>query len=191
MVLRNKMKRLMGLCGVAAGFVASAPLWYGSGGRCPVVTGGHTGLSAQAVPALARRYNADCTLCHTAWPRLNRTGYIYRQLGFRMPYEVDKEEKPSPTAPQAKSKGPLSVRQVFEKAGCTSCHAGGGNIINTQKPLKGPGFAKAYPDDASLANVIRQGTKGTAMPGYDESKISDEEMTSLIGYIRSLTPPSK
>ena len=46
------------------------------------------GFTAQAMPAWARKYNADCSLCHTTYPRLNRTGYEFKRLGYRFPTEL-------------------------------------------------------------------------------------------------------
>ncbi len=41
-------------------------------------------------PSWARKFNASCTLCHTIYPRLNRAGYEFRQLGYRFPAKVEK-----------------------------------------------------------------------------------------------------
>ncbi len=47
---------------------------------------------AEAIPAWARQYNADCGLCHyPAVPRLNAMGYRFRWAGFRMPEELGQE----------------------------------------------------------------------------------------------------
>lgn len=47
---------------------------------------------AEAIPAWARQYNADCGLCHyPAVPRLNATGYRFRWAGFRMPDEFGRD----------------------------------------------------------------------------------------------------
>ncbi len=44
---------------------------------------------AEAIPAWARKYDADCSLCHSpAVPRLNKTGQKFRWRGFRMADEV-------------------------------------------------------------------------------------------------------
>ena len=42
---------------------------------------------AGAVPAFARRYGADCMLCHSPYPRLNNYGQKFRRLGYRLPDE--------------------------------------------------------------------------------------------------------
>ncbi|MBI1909488.1 MAG: hypothetical protein HYS22_04905 [Deltaproteobacteria bacterium] len=47
---------------------------------------------AHAIPAWARRYSADCSMCHTMIPRLNPMGHKFRRLGYRMPDEFDKQE---------------------------------------------------------------------------------------------------
>lgn len=46
-----------------------------------------------AMPNFARKYGADCTMCHTHVPRLNRTGYEFRLAGYRLPSEIGKKEE--------------------------------------------------------------------------------------------------
>jgi mono/diheme cytochrome c family protein len=203
------------LAGLCAFFL---PLLSGSNHSCPVLRERDLkrGPSAQAVPAFARKYNVDCTYCHTAWPQLNRTGYIFRRLGYRMPWEVptvpsvkqDSTNAPQET-PSAIKSTPLppaiisglkqSLNQipsaekiaegqkVFTQMQCFTCHANGENVIDPSKPIKGATFLNKYPNDAGLVQVIRRGTAGTAMPGYSKDRLSDEQLTALIIYIRSLT----
>ena len=40
---------------------------------------------AQAVPAFARKYGVKCYNCHTIPPVLNKTGYMFKRLGYRLP----------------------------------------------------------------------------------------------------------
>ena len=40
---------------------------------------------AHAIPAFARKYNLKCYNCHTIPPALNKTGYIFKRLGYRLP----------------------------------------------------------------------------------------------------------
>lgn len=44
-----------------------------------------TGLSttANAIPAFARKNSISCSVCHTAWPALNKAGRDYKENGFR------------------------------------------------------------------------------------------------------------
>ena len=48
--------------------------------------------NAWALPSWARRYNADCSMCHTMYPQLNAVGHKFRRLGYRMPDEFDSKE---------------------------------------------------------------------------------------------------
>jgi len=48
---------------------------------------------AHAMPNFARKYKADCGMCHTAVPKLNRLGYEFRAAGYRMPNDIGKDEK--------------------------------------------------------------------------------------------------
>lgn len=45
---------------------------------------------ANALPSWGRKYNADCSMCHTMIPQLNHVGHKFRRLGYRMPDEFDK-----------------------------------------------------------------------------------------------------
>jgi len=201
------------------------PLLSGSNHTCPVLREKdmEKGPSARAVPAFARKYNVDCTYCHTAWPQLNRTGYIFRRLGYRMPWEVPTHDgasaAPSATAPGSgalppgmsnplppattsalkqainTAKQPPSPERIaegqkqFTQMQCFTCHANGGNLINPGKPIKGTSFLKKYSEDAQIAQLIRRGVAGTAMPAYSKERLGDEQLNALIDYVRSLTPP--
>jgi hypothetical protein len=49
-----------------------------------------------AIPAFARKYNVKCYNCHTIPPALNKTGYMFKRLGYRMlPDDMD-GTKPAP-----------------------------------------------------------------------------------------------
>ncbi len=39
---------------------------------------------ANAIPAFARKYDAACSSCHTAWPLLNATGRKFKENGYKM-----------------------------------------------------------------------------------------------------------
>jgi hypothetical protein len=51
---------------------------------------------AQAIPAFARKYNVKCYNCHTIPPALNKTGYMFKRLGYRLPPDEMDGEKPAP-----------------------------------------------------------------------------------------------
>ena len=185
------------------GFVA--PLLSGSNHTCPVLRRQDLEkgpASVRAMPAFARKYNVDCTYCHTAWPQLNRTGIIFRYHGYRMPWEVPATSggaPPGATSPvppaitsglqKAATKEAIAEGQsVFTRMQCFTCHANGENLVDPSKPIKGPDFLKKFPDDAQIAKIVRNGVAGTAMPAYGKDRLSDVQLVSLIAYIRSLTP---
>jgi hypothetical protein len=41
-------------------------------------------ISAQAIPAFARKYQLRCTACHEAWPALNDFGRAFRDNGYQL-----------------------------------------------------------------------------------------------------------
>jgi hypothetical protein len=59
-----------------------------------VVIGVSSILPSQSygIPAFARKYQMDCTMCHEPVPRLNEFGYKFRAAGFRLPEEIGKGE---------------------------------------------------------------------------------------------------
>jgi hypothetical protein len=51
---------------------------------------------ANAIPAFASRLGVPCKTCHEPiFPRLNRTGWIFRQLGYRTAGEMNSSVQPS------------------------------------------------------------------------------------------------
>ena len=48
---------------------------------------------ARAIPAWARKYNANCSMCHApAVPRLNARGIAFKWAGYRMPDEIGEKQ---------------------------------------------------------------------------------------------------
>jgi hypothetical protein len=41
--------------------------------------------TGKAIPAFARKYGVKCYTCHTVPPALNKNGYMFKRLGYRMP----------------------------------------------------------------------------------------------------------
>ena len=56
-----------------------------------------------AIPAFARKYGVKCYTCHTVPPALNKNGYMFKRLGYRMPpgrdgrHQARAEDSPSST----------------------------------------------------------------------------------------------
>ncbi|MDE3199677.1 MAG: hypothetical protein KGN79_02055 [Acidobacteriota bacterium] len=51
---------------------------------------------AKAIPAFARKYGVKCYTCHTIPPALNKNGYMFKRLGYRMPPDNMDGTKPAP-----------------------------------------------------------------------------------------------
>jgi hypothetical protein len=49
-----------------------------------------------AIPAFARKYGVKCYACHTIPPALNKNGYMFKRLGYRMPPDEMDGSKPAP-----------------------------------------------------------------------------------------------
>ncbi|WP_348261581.1 hypothetical protein P8935_17475 [Telmatobacter sp. DSM 110680] len=49
-----------------------------------------------AIPAFARKYGVRCYTCHTVPPALNKNGYMFKRLGYRMPPDEMDGSKPAP-----------------------------------------------------------------------------------------------
>ena len=50
----------------------------------------------QAIPAFARKFGLKCYACHTIPPALNKTGYMFKRLGYRVPPDEMDGTKPAP-----------------------------------------------------------------------------------------------
>ena len=50
----------------------------------------------QAIPAFARKFGLKCYSCHTIPPALNKTGYMFKRLGYRVPPDEMDGTKPAP-----------------------------------------------------------------------------------------------
>ena len=51
---------------------------------------------SRAIPAFARKYDVKCYACHLIPPVLNKTGYVFKRLGYRMPPDEMDLTKPAP-----------------------------------------------------------------------------------------------
>jgi cytochrome c6 len=91
-----------------------------------------------------------------------------------------------------------AARKPDSKAGaalfassCEVCHPGGGNTTNKAKLLNDPGFAKRYPADSQVMAVIRKGVPNTAMLPYTRQQMTDDQVSDVVAYIRTLAPAAK
>jgi len=80
---------------------------------------------------------------------------------------------------------------VLYKKRCAMCHGADGKGF---KALKTPDMTspkwQASVKDESIADVIKNGKKGTAMPGF-AAKLSAGEIKTVIAQVRSLASSKK
>ena len=87
--------------------------------------------------------------------------------------------------------GPIAEGQGLYVQRCAACHgpSGGSNGVMTSALSRLPaelsfGWA-AEKSDAQIANVIRGGSAGTAMPGSHD--LSDDDIDRIVAYVRVLS----
>lgn len=201
------MSRIIKLAALVLLMLISAPLW--------MRYRNNEGFAVHAEPSWSRKYNAKCTLCHTTYPRLNRTGYEFKRLGYRMPNEVQaqnnvqppvqshlsaSDHKPFVVKPTGYKPAPVSEnsengRTIFERLDCSRCHtvAGKGGAIGP--PLDGVGarrdaeFLTAHlrdPEDHVREFGARHGNPKTVMPNPNATP---DEVKLLVEFLQTLPEP--
>jgi mono/diheme cytochrome c family protein len=147
--------------------------------------------AAMAEPSFAYKYKADCTLCHTAYPRLNRVGYEFRRLGYRFPSEVGKRaNRAAPAAvaldsvPAANPADADAGRQLFPRLHCDSCHSAEGHGGGVGPALDGVAARRSRDYIAAQIARPQDHNPNSIMPAFS---LSDEQMRQLIAYLNSLT----
>jgi mono/diheme cytochrome c family protein len=97
-----------------------------------------------------------------------------------------KVQKAAPTSPPAETSGNASKgRQLFKKDGCYECHGLEGQGSQSTGPRLGP---DPIPLEAFIM-YVRQ--PAGAMPVYTAKVISDQELTDIYAFLKSLPPPAK
>lgn len=173
-----------------------------------------SGFKAEAEPSWARKYNAKCTLCHTTYPRLNRTGYDFRRLGYRLPGEISASQstgaetspkivtahepfviKPTGYKPKPESAESNQGKSIFENMNCSGCHsiAGKGGIIGP--PLDGIGGRRS--EEFLIAHITNPEEHAKKFPQEHGGQInrmphphaSADEVRLIVAYLLTLPEP--
>jgi len=167
------------------------------------------GQKVNAEPSWARKYRSDCTLCHTIYPRLNRTGYEFKRLGYRFPAEVEaRKGRARPSLALQASHEPVAQESDYKPAGwseeasagkalvqkfsCATCHqigeAGGriGPSLDGVGGRRSREFIQAHIFDPEqhaqqYAPEFRLG--GELMP---KVSASPEEIQQITAYLLTL-----
>jgi hypothetical protein len=66
-----------------------------------------------AIPAFARKYGVKCYTCHTVPPALNKNGYMFKRLGYRMPPDEMDGTKPAPKITELDKNVKFSLTNSF------------------------------------------------------------------------------
>lgn len=205
---KTLLNRIIKLAFLTSILVLAAPLWM------TITREGE--FKVEAHPGWARKYNAKCTLCHTTYPRLNRTGYEFKRLGYRLPQEVEAEkDKPAlqragsgqadhqpyviePTGYKSTPATPESEkgRALYEKLNCASCHLLNNSGGRIGPPLDGIGgrrekefLAAHLTDPAAHAKKFPElhGNQPNRMP---HPHVTPDEVKSLVAYLLTLPEPA-
>lgn len=162
---------------------------------------------ARAEPSWARKYNSDCTLCHTIYPRLNRTGYVFKRLGYRFPSELAKKAVPASSttdlqpahavvSPQEQNYAPTpwsaaaeAGKLAIQRFNCATCHqieGSGGRIGPSLDGVGGrrsPQFIRDHIINPSQ-HVDQYGPEyrrgGELMPKVEASAAEIEHLTAYL-----------
>jgi mono/diheme cytochrome c family protein len=201
--------RLVKLAFLVAILVVAAPVWL----RLTKTDGG----KVEAMPAWSRKYNAKCTLCHTTYPRLNRTGYEFKRLGYRLPKEVEAKDKgktpelqragsgkenhqtyviePTGYKPEAGTSLSEQGRALFGKLNCAGCHTlnnAGGHL---GPPLDGVGGRRNKDFlTAHLTDPAEHAKKFPELHGNQPNRMphphaTPDEVKALVAYLLTLPEP--
>src|SRR5208337_5240529 len=68
---------------------------------------------AQAIPAFARKFGVKCYTCHTIPPALNKNGYTFKRLGYRMPPDEMDGSKAAPKVVDLDKNIPFKLENAF------------------------------------------------------------------------------
>lgn len=169
--------------------------------------------SAKAEPSWSRKYNAKCTLCHTTYPRLNRTGYEFKRLGYRLPSELESQSTAAPATGVAGSHAPRVVeptgykpkstspesekgRALYISQNCASCHSVADQGGRIGPPLDGVGARRSAeflidhltdPEAHAKRFPESHGDKPNGMP---RPNVSAAEIRQIVAYLLTIPEPA-
>lgn len=70
-------------------------------------------VPSRAIPAFARKYGVRCYQCHTVPPALNKNGYMFKRLGYRMPPDEMDGTKAAPKINEIDKNIKFNLTDVF------------------------------------------------------------------------------
>ncbi|HEY9793773.1 MAG TPA: c-type cytochrome [Candidatus Obscuribacterales bacterium] len=92
------------------------------------------------------------------------------------------------SVPSVHAAGDAHRGEEIFAANCSMCHPHGGNVLAPTKELKGEAFLQHFPKDQMITAVIRAGVPKSVMSPFPKERLSDEQVSDVVAYIRTLTP---
>lgn len=159
-----------------------------------------TGFTTQAMPAWSRKYKSDCSLCHTTYPRLNRTGYEFKRLGYRFKWEVEAAKGATTTGdvnvpgayvPAPANESSRKGEALYKQLECNTCHAIGKVGGEVGPALDGVGAKRSRAflighitdPEAHAKNLPKEHPQGVSMP---PTSATAEQIGQMVDYLLTL-----
>jgi hypothetical protein len=124
-----------------------------------------------AIPAFARKYGVKCYACHTVPPALNKNGYMFKRLGYRMPPDEMDGSKPAPKITELDKNNKFVLTNALALILQTS--------FTGEKTVADAGNTTS----ASPASSCNSGTDGTQQSASCNSFNLDEAALFLAGPV--------
>lgn len=168
------------------------------------------GFTVQAMPAWARKYKSDCSLCHTTYPRLNRVGYEFKRLGYRFKWEIKAEAAKRTSAASSDQRKAITTaglpgayvpapvtdssragEALYKKLECNTCHAIAKQGGEVGPPLDGIGAHRTraflighITDPEAHAKALpKEHPKPVMMPS---TSATAEQIEQIVDYLLTL-----
>jgi mono/diheme cytochrome c family protein len=133
-----------------------------------------------------------CASARAEYPQLNRTGYVFRRLGYRLPSDVQRRLAPQSAVTVANStvaqddKTIRMGRELFQNSYCTSCHT-----VEGKGGTAGPTLDSVSSRRSSqyIAKQIKNPKGHNPESMMPMVRASDDQVGQIVTYLESLAAP--
>jgi cytochrome c553 len=129
-------------------------------------------------------------MCHTVYPRLNRTGYEFRRHGYRF-VTSPRSASPTSTVTQVTRREPVSRdegQRVIDQMSCRTCHSIEGRGGTAGPSLDGVGMRRSADYISDQIVDPKQHNRASIMPA---GRLSPDQLRSLVSFLTSLQGPQQ
>ncbi len=122
-----------------------------------------------AIPAFARKEDVNCMVCHSAVPKLNRTGFEYRAAGYRMPDKIGVDTTTKDLGQMMSARASVAASRTDANTGTNGANIGTNTFTSTGGSIYalagswGTNFGSLV--EFGLSSKTVKGTTGTALSG--------------------------